>query len=284
MKAMPDTCSTPITGIDCHAHVFSRELNLAAARRYTPGYDATLAQYLDQLQVHGLSHGVLVQPSFLGTDNGYLLAALRQAPARLRGVVVVDRDISRLQLNDMARLGVVGVRLNLMGKALPDFGDGTWQAFFRHIAELDWHVELHRQVEDLPGLLRQLLPFGIRIVIDHFGRADARLGVDQPGFLPMLELAASGQVWMKVSGIYRLAGTAQQNLQFARTALPLLERSLGAQRLVWGSDWPHTQHEDRVGFATVMEQLQALECSPQLMRSLLIESPQALFGINPSAQ
>jgi len=89
---------------------------------------------------------------------------------------------------------------------------------------------------------------------------------------------------MKVSGIYRLAGTAQQNLQFARTALPLLERSLGAQRLVWGSDWPHTQHEDSVGFATVMEQLQALECSPQLMRSLLIEAPQALFGINPSAQ
>jgi len=48
MKSMPDTCPAPITGIDSHAHVFSRELNLAAARRYTPGYDATLAQYLKQ--------------------------------------------------------------------------------------------------------------------------------------------------------------------------------------------------------------------------------------------
>ncbi len=88
---MPDTCTKPITGIDCHAHVFSRDLELAAVRRYTPGYDATLAQYLSHLHAHGLSHGVLVQPSFLGTDNRYLLAALRQAPEQLRGVVVVER-------------------------------------------------------------------------------------------------------------------------------------------------------------------------------------------------
>ncbi len=278
MKAMPDTCSAPITGIDSHAHVFSRELNLTAARRYTPGYDATLGEYLEQLQTHGLSHGVLVQPSFLGTDNSYLLAALRQAPERLRGVVVLERSVSRETLNDMARLGVVGVRLNLMGKALPDFRDSAWQDFFGHIAELDWHVELHRQVEDLPGLLLQLMPLGIKLVIDHFGRPDARLGVDQPGFREMLELGSRGQVWMKVSGIYRLAGTDPQNRKFARNALSLLQQSFGSSRLVWGSDWPHTQHEDSVGFGAVVEQLQALECSPELMRSLLVEAPGELFG------
>lgn len=277
---MSETCSAPITGIDSHAHVFSRELNLAAARRYTPGYDATLVQYLKHLQAHGLSHGVLVQPSFLGTDNSYLLAALRQAPAKLRGVVVLERDVSRDTLNDMARLGVVGVRLNLMGKSLPDFRDAAWNDFFGHIAELEWHVELHRHVEDLPGLIRQLMPLNIKIVIDHFGRPDARLDFDQPGFSELLELGLSGQVWMKVSGIYRLAGTQQQNLKFARTALLLLVQSFGLRRLVWGSDWPHTQHEDSVGFGTVVEQLQALECSTQLMRSLLVEAPRELFGFD----
>jgi predicted TIM-barrel fold metal-dependent hydrolase len=278
MKPMQATCSKPITGIDSHAHVFSRELNLVTARRYTPGYDATLAQYLEHLRTHGLSHGVLVQPSFLGTDNSYLLAALQQAPGQLRGVVVVERDVSRRALNDMARLGVVGVRLNLMGKALPDFHDSAWKDFFGHIAELDWHVELHRHVEDLPGLLGELMPFGIKLVIDHFGRPDARLSVDQPGFREILEQGLSGQVWMKVSGIYRLAGTPQQNLQFARMALPLLEQSFGLRRLVWGSDWPHTQHEDSIGFNTVVEQIQTLECSTELMRSLLVDAPRELFG------
>jgi predicted TIM-barrel fold metal-dependent hydrolase len=280
MKAMLDTCSRPITGIDSHAHVFSRELNLVAARRYTPGYDATLVQYLRHLQTHDLGHGVLVQPSFLGTDNSYLLSALRQAPEQLRGVVVLECDVSRSMLNDMARLGVVGVRLNLMGKALPDFRDAAWKEFFRHIAELDWHVELHRQVEDLPGLLRQLMPFGIKLVIDHFGRPDARLSVDQPGFPQMLELGLTGRIWMKVSGIYRLAGSPQQNVEFARSALPLLEQSFGLRRLVWGSDWPHTQHEDSISFGSVVEHLQALECSTPLLRSLLVEGPRELFGFD----
>ncbi|TCV68448.1 amidohydrolase family protein [Pseudomonas fluorescens] len=274
---MVDTCTKPMTGIDCHAHVFSRELELAAVRRYTPDYDATLAQYLGHLHAHGLSHGVLVQPSFLGTDNRYLLAALRQAPEQLRGVVVVQRDVSRAELEDMARLGVVGVRLNLMGKALPDFRDAAWRGFLGHIAELDWHVELHANLVDLPGLMAHLLPWGIKLVVDHFGRPDARSGLDQPGFAQLMAAGQGGQVWMKVSGIYRLGATAPRNLEFARASLAELERSFGPERLVWGSDWPHTQHEAQVGFETVMAQLRALECSASLMHALMVQAPQALF-------
>ena len=275
---MSDTCFVPITGIDSHAHVFSRELNLSATRRYTPGYDATLEQYLTHLHAHGLSHGVLVQPSFLGTDNSYLLAALQQAPEQLRGVVVLEPGVSRAMLNDMGRLGVVGVRLNLMGKALPDFRNSAWREFFSHIAELDWHVELHREVKDLPGLIHQLAPLGLKLVIDHFGRPNANLGVDQPGFCELLELGSKGTIWMKVSGIYRLGGTPQQNINFARMALPLLEQSFGLHQLVWGSDWPHTQHEEGVGFDTVIDQLQALKCSTHASNSLLMQAPQRLFG------
>lgn len=275
---MTDTCSTPITGIDSHAHVFSRDLNLVGARRYTPDYDATIEQYLTHLHAHGLSHGVLVQPSFLGTDNSYLLAALRQAPDQLRGVVVVEPGVSRALLNDMDRLGVVGVRLNLVGKALPDFRNSAWRGFFSDIADLDWHVELHREVKDLPGLIHQLTPFGLKLVIDHFGRPDANSGVDQPGFCELLELGSKGSIWMKVSGIYRLGGTPQQNIHFARMALPLLEQSFGLRQLVWGSDWPHTQHEQSIGFRTVVDQLNALECSTQVSHSLLVQVPRQLFG------
>lgn len=270
--------SKSITGIDAHAHVFSRDLQLIGARRYSPEYDATLDQYLEHLQTHGLSHGVLVQPSFLGTDNSYLLAALKQAPQQLRGVVVLEPGISRSTLNDMAQLGVVGVRLNLIGKALPDFRDGAWQGFFRDIADLDWHVELHREIRDLPGLIRQLTPFGVKLVIDHLGRPDANAGLDQPGFGELLEAGSKGSIWIKVSGIYRLGGTPQQNIDFARRALPLLEKSVGLHQLVWGSDWPHTQHEQSIDFATAVDQLQALELSAQASAALLVQAPRRLFG------
>lgn len=268
----------PISGIDAHAHVFERGLGLAAVRRYAPDYDATLADYLTRLEENGLSHGVLVQPSFLGTDNSYLLAALQLAPERLRGVVVVERDIAFDALQRMAALGVTGVRLNLMGQPLPDFAESTWQRFFQDLRQLDWHVELHRPLEDLPGLVQPLLAMGCKVVVDHFGRPDARLGAEQPAFARLLELGESGRLWIKVSGIYRLGGAPEQNLHFAEKALSLMLQSLGPDRLLWGSDWPHTQHEQEVSFASEFERLRRLACAPPLRQHLLCDTAAQLFG------
>ncbi|MFJ2985609.1 MULTISPECIES: amidohydrolase family protein [unclassified Pseudomonas] len=275
---MPDVPASLITAIDSHAHVFSRGLNLASERRYAPSYDAPLGDYLAQLQGHGFSHGVLVQPSFLGTDNRYLLSALQTVPGQLRGVVMLERDVERETLDEMARLGVRGVRLNLMGQALPDLKGAAWRPLLERIGEQGWHLELHRQVADLPALVRALAPYGLDIVVDHFGRPDARLGLGQPGFAELLTLGGKGKVWVKVSGIYRLEGTPEQNLAFARKALGALEAHYGAERLMWGSDWPHTQHESAVSFATVVEQFEALGCSAELRRALLVDTARALFG------
>lgn len=275
---MPDVPASLITAIDSHAHVFSRGLNLASERRYAPSYDAPLGDYLGQLQGHGFSHGVLVQPSFLGTDNRYLLSALQTVPGQLRGVVMLEQDVERQALEEMAGLGVRGVRLNLMGQALPDLRARQWQTLLERIGEQGWHVELHRHVADIPALVRALEPYGLNIVVDHFGRPDARLSLGQPGFAELLTLGGKGRVWVKVSGIYRLEGSPEHNLAFARQALGALEAHYGAERLMWGSDWPHTQHESAVSFAAVVEQFEALGCSAELRRALLVDTARGLFG------
>ncbi|MEN1833069.1 amidohydrolase family protein [Pseudomonas lijiangensis] len=277
---MTDPCTSPILGIDAHAHVFGKGVSLIPGRRYTPDYEATLQSYLANLREHGLSHGVLVQPSFLGTDNQYLLDALAHAPGQLRGVAVVDNTISRSALQRMADQGVVGIRLNLMGRPLPDFSEPGWRDLFKNVWALGWHIELHRHVADLPGLIRDLLPFGCKIVVDHFGRPDARVGVDDPDFQALLELGLSGQIWMKVSAIYRLGGSDEQNMVFANAALPLLVQAFGARRMVWGSDWPHTQHEHHVSYATVVEQFRNLDCPAPIKQSILVEAAQSLFDFS----
>src|SRR5690606_25119909 len=105
-----------------------------------------------------------------------------------------------------------------------------------------------------------LLPFGCKIMVDHFGRPDALSSVVHPAFQAFLETCSTGQVWVKVSAIYRLDGSNQQYMAFAQAALPLLVKHLGLERLVWGSDWPHTQHEQDVCFYTVVQQLRELGC------------------------
>ena len=189
-----------ITAIDTHAHVFERGLPLAGARRYAPTYDAPLSAYLAQLDAHGVSHGVLIQPSFLGVDNSYLLAALKQAPQRLRGVAVIDPAAPETLLTQMNAEGIVGIRLNLIGAADPQLKSPVWQAALARLHALGWHVELHVDARRLPALLQPLLNAQVNVVVDHFGRPDPALGVDDPGFAALLAAGRSRRVWVKISG------------------------------------------------------------------------------------
>lgn len=272
-----------MAAIDTHAHIFQRGLRLANVRRYAPDYDAPLSAYLDMLDRHGIARGVLVQPSFLGTDNSYLLAGLRASPGRLRGIAVVDADVPPAVLREMDAAGVVGIRLNLVGTATaPDFSSTAWRALLSRIAELGWQVEVHREAGRLAQILRPLLDAGVNVVVDHFGRPDPALGVDDPGFRFLLETAASRRVWVKLSGAYR-NGAHGRGHQVALDAIPLLRAAFGMDRLVWGSDWPHTQFEKHVDYGQTREALDTWLPDPGERRCVLVDTPETLFRLGKCA-
>ena len=112
-RALPRTDTLP--RVDAHAHVFRRDLPLAPNARHAPQRDALLDEYLGLLDRHGITHAVLTAPSFLGTDNSFLLRALAREPARLRGTVIVDPDVDTGELRRLQGSGVTGVRLNFFG-------------------------------------------------------------------------------------------------------------------------------------------------------------------------
>jgi predicted TIM-barrel fold metal-dependent hydrolase len=270
----------PVTGIDGHAHVFVRGLSLASGRRYAPAYEATLDDYRAMLASLGLSHGVLVQPSFLGTDNRFLLSCLDAYPAQLRGIVVVDPAHDLVQIDTWHARGVVGVRANLIGTALPDFGSPAWAAFLERMVALDWHLEVQIEAHRLPDIAPALLHSGVRIVVDHFGRLDPALGLDDPGFASLLSLGATRQVWVKVSGAYRVSPDPHDPaaaLAIATRAWPALLREFGVGRLVWGTDWPHTQFEDVQNARLTLDHLHAFVTEPEQLQAVLVDTPAALF-------
>ena len=265
-----------LTAVDTHAHIFKSGLKLANARRYAPDYEAPLEDYLAMLDRHDIARGVLVQPSFLGTDNSFMLAALRQAPARLRGIAVVDPAASPAELDALDAAGVVGVRLNLVGTPLPDFSTALWRDFLKQVARLDWQVEVHREAHDLPLILPLLLRAGVNVVVDHFGRPDPKLGVNDPGFRYLLDAAASRRVWVKLSAAYR-NGPDGAGEQTALAAIPLLRNAFGMERLMWGSDWPHTQFEKSVNYDRARTLLDSWLPDPAERRIVLADTPSGLF-------
>jgi predicted TIM-barrel fold metal-dependent hydrolase len=219
--------------IDAHTHAWDASCRVVAAHD-TPGAPQPLADLLGVMDRHGIEGAVLVQPSFLGTDNAYLEACLRAHPNHLRGVAVIDSACKPAEVEALHAAGVRGIRFNLLGGAdLPDLSRAGWPALLRTLRGLGWHIELGAAGPRLPALLPALAATKLDLVVDHFGMPDPALGLGCAGFQALLALG--GRVAVKVSAPYRLGGLDPHKLIAA-----LIEAEV---RLVWGSDFPHTRHE-----------------------------------------
>jgi predicted TIM-barrel fold metal-dependent hydrolase len=235
--------------VDTHAHVFDRACRLVEERRYTPGYEAPVGRYVEVLRQAGVKHGVLVQPSFLGTDNSYLLAGLKAFPERLRGVGVVTPEISDAELEAMAGAGMRGIRYNLLGHDPAMVATPDYRALTRRVAALGWLVEVQVLGDDLPGVLDVLLEDAKTVVVDHFGKPGTADPKADPGFRKLMAFGPGDPVRVKLSAPYRLGG-----IDPAPYAAAFLAH-FGPERLLWGSDWPWTQHEVVTSYAECIGQI-----------------------------
>ncbi|MEM8959065.1 MAG: amidohydrolase family protein [Pseudomonadota bacterium] len=222
---------------DCHAHVYEQVSAIDGAR-YVPASPAPLDRWLAYHRQHGLTGGVIVQVSFLGTDNSELCAALgRLDRTRFAGVAVVPLDISGQELDALARAGVRGVRWNLVRNArVPDLEAETVRAFLGKLRDRDLHLEIHLEGPRLATVIDRLTDQGLKIAIDHFGlpsEADPR---NDPLVSAVKTLAPHRELFMKFSAHYRTPFDLRPHAEEMLSAL-------SPDRIVWGSDWPHTQHE-----------------------------------------
>jgi predicted TIM-barrel fold metal-dependent hydrolase len=254
-------------GVDTHFHVFDAQVAVAGAR-YVPQYSARLSDWMAQAQRVGINRGVCVQPSFLGADNRLMLRALSAHPNLLRGIAVVTPDVTVQELRDLHQFGVCGIRLNLAGitHEIPKWtqADHIWH--FIHL--VGWHLELHTDQGQLPRVLNQL-PSNVPVVIDHMAKP-TQLRSDDPSLKALTQRAKHSAVNVKLSGAYRLGGLSAE--QLAR----LLLNELGCDALLWGSDWPCTNHEKFADFEQLMQQAQTwLGCAH--LQKVLHDNPIKLY-------
>ncbi|AKO99175.1 putative metal-dependent hydrolase of the TIM-barrel fold protein (plasmid) [Marinovum algicola DG 898] len=230
---------------DCHAHVYETVTAIDSAR-YMPARPAPLADWLAHQERHGLQGGVIVQVSFLGTDNSEMCAALAGLDrARFAGVGVVSLDVNDDDLDRLVRAGMRGVRWNLVrGAPVPDFDAISTKRFLARLRDRDLHLEIHLEGPRLAPLLPVLTDQGINLVVDHFGLPCE----PEPGTDPMIRAVADlpdrSALHFKFAAHYR---TTFDITPHASELLSLLPDN----HVVWGSDWPHTQHEDRTGYSGV---------------------------------
>lgn len=235
----PTRFRMPPGAVDTHAHVIGvpPTFPLVEGRSYTPPA-ATPEAYLAMLDATGMTHGVLVQVSVHGTDNRLMLDTLRATGGRLRGITVVQPDLPRSEAEAMRRAGVTGLRLNVLygGGVGLDALDATEALCL----DMGWHLQFLLDVRALPGVLAtRLSRLRVPFVVDHMGHFPADPA--EPGFQNLLSLVRDG-AWVKLSGAYRLASEPWQ----ATIPLARALHAAAPDRCVWGSDWPHVAHWDKM--------------------------------------
>ena len=234
MKRLP-LALLPEGTVDTHFHVFKSGAPLNTPRSYTP-HIRTLADWRAYAQTVGIARGVLVQPSVYGFDNSVLLEALATDPSHLRGIVVLPAETSLNELRRLDRLGVCGVRINTRNKGGLAFE--TISDFAASLAPLGWSLQFQVKPEQLANIVSLAPTLGLPLVIDHLGFIP--LGTTETaGHVATLQRLLDGpEAYVKLSAPYRLV-TGTDYSAFGQIVSTLVKTH--PHRLLWGSDWPHTE-------------------------------------------
>ena len=266
---------------DTHFHVLGPQSKFpySPGRKYTPP-DALLDACLAMHDALGIARGLVVHANTHGFDNSVDLDAVARSVGRYLAVVRLDAKATQAGCEKLHTQGARGVRFAFN----PQHGGSLDHQVFDHvlscIAGLGWFVELHFEGAALPGLKDWLASIRAPVVIDHLGRIDPSLGLGQEPFGVLLELARRDNVWIKLSGADRLTKTGAPYADVTPFAHKLIEAA--PDRMLWGSDWPHTGVFDAARMPDDGKLVDALfDFAPDdaTLRRILVDNPNRLLAL-----
>jgi L-fuconolactonase len=235
-EALAQQVEIPSGIIDTHTHFYDPARSQGVpwpTKADALLYRTVLPQQFQALtQRLGITGTVVVEASPWLEDNQWILDLAKDNPLIVAfvgnltpGTAGFRRSLSRFHKNRLFR----GIRFG--GEALA--GGGQFLDDLKFLADADLALDAGGGPATAPHLLRltDRLP-ALRIVINH-------LPGERPAEDPIGEYAQRPNVYAKVSGVLRHdGGRVPAELNFYRESLDRLWSVFGAERLVFGSNWP----------------------------------------------
>jgi L-fuconolactonase len=206
------------------------------------------AELSPQLDAAGVDHTVLVQSADNRADTDYMFAVAAAEPrvAAIVGWVPLDQpDLVATQLDELcSRPGFAGVRSLIHDQADPDWllqptvREGL-RALSGRSLTFDVVAVFPRHLGLLPTLSRRHPE--LRMVIDHLAKPPQSEDPEQFRRWRelLIEAARNPLMHAKVSGLYPIHGNpAAWSVDALRPALDVALEAFGAERLMFGGDWP----------------------------------------------
>lgn len=241
--------------IDAHSHVWTPDterypLAKGFAKEAMKPPSFTPEEFFAHARPEGVDRVVLIQMSFYGFDNSYMLDCMRRSPRTFGGVAVVDWTAARPddEMAKMARAGVRGFRVRppapLVDRWMETEG---FDRMFRHAAAHGLAICPLIDPAALPSLARMCARhLDTRVVIDHLARVGVDGEIREADVHALCGMAHFPEVRVKVSAFYALGKKSPPHTDLD----PLIRRvfdAFGARRLMWASDCPFQVQTERYG-------------------------------------
>jgi predicted TIM-barrel fold metal-dependent hydrolase len=272
--------------IDAHAHVWTPDVaRYPLAAGFKPADMQPASFTPDELMAEarpcGVNRVVLIQMSYYGFDNRYMLDAMRGSPGTFAGVAVIDHHAPRVgqAMRQLKQQGVRGFRIHPGSRPVePWLADEAMQQLWRHAAAENLAMCALVNPDALAPLdaMCQKHP-DTPVVVDHF----ARIGIDgtirDAEVSQLCRLARHKRTHVKVSAFYALGKKQAPYLDLAPMIRRLVD-AFGPQRLMWATDCPYqvqNGHTYRDSIELVRSRLDFL--SPSDRSWLLRQSAERVF-------
>jgi predicted TIM-barrel fold metal-dependent hydrolase len=269
---------TPPPGAaDTHIHLFGPQAKypINPGAKYTPR--EILPEHSIALQdALGLSFAVVVSGGAYARDYRFMADSLEKYPNRFRGIALMPDDATPADFERLTRLGVRGLRFmsRAHGMIVPAINAGVAARAKEH----GWHVQFYPHATDIVEHADQLLALDNTIVLDHFASVPAEGGTGQEAFRTVLRMLDTGRVWVKLSGPMRCSRQEYPYANVTPLARALVKHA--PERLVWATDWPHVNMNDRQmpNDGALLDLMLDWVPDEAARSRILADNPRALYG------
>ena len=237
--------------IDAHSHVWTDDVaRYPLAAGFSPADMRPVSFTPQQLLAHarpcGVGRVVLIQMSYYGTDNSYMLAAMREFAGVFSGVAVVDEHDTQLPatVRELKRQGVHGFRIHPAKQPVERWLSSPGMAALWKLGA-DENLAMCALVNPdalvpLDAMCRKFPE--TPLVIDHFARIGVAGTLDNRDIDKLCRLARHPRTYVKVSAFYALGKKQAPYTDLAPMIRQLLT-AFGHERLMWATDCPYQVEE-----------------------------------------
>jgi predicted TIM-barrel fold metal-dependent hydrolase len=276
------TFPVPSGSWDTHFHLYGppERFPYAETRLFTP--PAAPFEHWQRISAAiGIARGVTVTPGVHGYNNDVTLDAVERSEGRVRGVIRADPALSAQDITALHRRGVRGMRFTFAEHLGGKFDLQLLQTSLKNIEPCGWVMQFlidGDAIERHAGVIGNLpLP----VVLDSYAGIMAGRGLDQPAVRALFDLLARPNIYLKMMCADRDLDAGQRYEDIVALSQAIIARA--PNRVMWGSDWPHSYlyAANKVpNDGDLLSMLADFAPDESLRKKILVDNPARLFDFD----